>query len=203
VRGLALWFIFIDHIPDNVFAWLTLRNYGFSDTTEVFVFVSGYTCMLAYAARCESRAGDDSDTRGAARLGIYAAFLLLLIAYLALIWAVGDDRRYLDETNTGSFQRSRRAIVHAWSCNIRRSTPTYCHLRAAAFWSFRACCGADPQRVVALAHRSCSTSWCRCQLARAGMPSGDCTQSLGGRSLFVFGPGMQTRARRLRPIVQW
>jgi len=47
-RGLALWFIFIDHIPDNSFVWLTLRNYGFSDTTEVFVFVSGYTCMLAY-----------------------------------------------------------------------------------------------------------------------------------------------------------
>jgi hypothetical protein len=45
-RGLALWFIFIDHIPDNALAWLTLRNYGFSDATEVFVFVSGYTCML-------------------------------------------------------------------------------------------------------------------------------------------------------------
>jgi hypothetical protein len=47
-RGLALWFIFIDHIAGNAFEWLTLRNYGFSDTTEVFVFVSGYTCMLAY-----------------------------------------------------------------------------------------------------------------------------------------------------------
>ena len=44
-RGLALWFIFIDHIPGNAFEWLTLRNYGFSDATEVFVFVSGYTCM--------------------------------------------------------------------------------------------------------------------------------------------------------------
>src|SRR3982074_2327085 len=46
-RGLALWFIFIDHIPDNALTWLTLRNYGFSDTAEVFVFVSGCTCMLA------------------------------------------------------------------------------------------------------------------------------------------------------------
>ncbi len=46
-RGLALWFIFIDHIPNNALSWLTLRNYGFSDTSEVFVFVSGYTCMLA------------------------------------------------------------------------------------------------------------------------------------------------------------
>ena len=47
-RGLALWFIFLDHIPDNALAWLTIRNYGFSDTSEVFVFVSGYTCMVAY-----------------------------------------------------------------------------------------------------------------------------------------------------------
>src|SRR4051812_17847545 len=47
-RGLALWFIFLDHIPDNALAWLSIRNYGFSDTAEVFVFVSGYTCMLAY-----------------------------------------------------------------------------------------------------------------------------------------------------------
>jgi len=53
-RGLALWFIFLDHIPDNVLAWLTLRNYGYSDSTEVFVFVSGYTPM---AERCEGKAG--------------------------------------------------------------------------------------------------------------------------------------------------
>jgi hypothetical protein len=35
-RGLALWFIFIDHIPHNALTRLTLRNYGFSDTSEVF-----------------------------------------------------------------------------------------------------------------------------------------------------------------------
>jgi hypothetical protein len=27
-RGLALWFIFMDHIPGNSLAWLTLRNYA-------------------------------------------------------------------------------------------------------------------------------------------------------------------------------
>jgi len=114
-RGLALWFIFIDHIPDNVFAWLTLRNYGFSDTTEVFVFVSGYTCMLAYGGALREQGWPTSVTR-ALRRGweIYAAFLLLLIAYLALIWAVGGDSRYLDETNTAFFFRDPgAAIVHA------------------------------------------------------------------------------------------
>jgi hypothetical protein len=28
---LALWFAFLDHIPNNAFSWLTVRNYGFSD----------------------------------------------------------------------------------------------------------------------------------------------------------------------------
>ena len=114
-RGLALWFIFIDHIPDNVFAWLTLRNYGFSDTTEVFVFVSGYTCMLAYGGALREQGWPTTVTRALRRsLEIYAAFLLLLIAYLALIWAVGGDSRYPDETNTAFFFRDPgAAIVHA------------------------------------------------------------------------------------------
>jgi hypothetical protein len=54
--GIALWFIFLDHVPDNVGSWLTLRPYGFSDTTELFMFVSGLTCALAYR-RVQRRAG--------------------------------------------------------------------------------------------------------------------------------------------------
>lgn len=29
-RGIALWWIFLDHIPNNVGSWLTLRSYGFA-----------------------------------------------------------------------------------------------------------------------------------------------------------------------------
>jgi len=47
-RGLALIFIFWDHVPDNPFAQLTLRNFGFSDAAEVFVFLAGYAAVLAY-----------------------------------------------------------------------------------------------------------------------------------------------------------
>jgi hypothetical protein len=115
-RGLALWFIFLDHIPDNVLVWLTLRNYGFSDTTEVFVFVSGYTCMLAYGGALREQGWLTVVVR-ALRRGweIYVAFLLLLIAYLAVIWAVGGGR-YLDETNTAVFFGNPGAgLVHAAS----------------------------------------------------------------------------------------
>lgn len=114
-RGLALWFIFIDHIPDNAFAWLTLRNYGFSDTTEVFVFVSGYTCMLAYGGALREQGWPTIVARSLRRgFEIYAAFLLLLIGYFVLIWVAGGGSRYLDETNTRFFfENPGAAIIHA------------------------------------------------------------------------------------------
>jgi len=47
-RGLALWLIFIDHLPPSLLTWFTLRNYGFSDATEIFIFISGYTAAFVY-----------------------------------------------------------------------------------------------------------------------------------------------------------
>src|SRR3979411_1015986 len=50
-RGLALWLIFIDHLPPNLLTWFTIRNYGFSDATEIFIFISVYTRARAYGRR--------------------------------------------------------------------------------------------------------------------------------------------------------
>jgi hypothetical protein len=47
-RGLALWLIFIDHLPPSLLTWFTIRNYGFSDATEIFIFISGYTAAFVY-----------------------------------------------------------------------------------------------------------------------------------------------------------
>ncbi|MGB5825964.1 MAG: OpgC domain-containing protein [Pseudomonas mandelii] len=47
-RGLALIFIFWDHVPHNPLGQITLRNVGFSDAAEVFVFLAGYAAVLAY-----------------------------------------------------------------------------------------------------------------------------------------------------------
>ncbi|WP_298873862.1 OpgC domain-containing protein [uncultured Bradyrhizobium sp.] len=100
-RGLALWFVFIDHIPGNALDWLTIRNYGFSDASEVFVFVSGYTCMVSYGGTLRSRGWPTVVARSLRRsFEIYVAFLLLVIIYLALAWLSGS---YLDETNTRRF----------------------------------------------------------------------------------------------------
>ncbi|QOZ56306.1 OpgC domain-containing protein [Bradyrhizobium sp. CCBAU 53338] len=100
-RGLALWFVFIDHIPGNALDWLTIRNYGFSDASEVFVFVSGYTCMVSYGGTLQSRGWPTVIARSLRRsFEIYVAFLLLVIIYLVLAWLSGS---YLDETNTRHF----------------------------------------------------------------------------------------------------
>jgi hypothetical protein len=114
-RGLALWFVFLDHIPGNTLAWLTLRNYGFSDATEVFVFISGYTCTLAYGGTLRQQGWPTTLTRALRRAWeIYVGFLLLLIAYFALIWIIGGGSRYLDETNVAVFfNHPGAAIVHA------------------------------------------------------------------------------------------
>src|ERR1700751_3835773 len=47
-RGLALWLIYIDHVSPDVLIWFTIRNYGFSDAAEIFIFIYGFTAALGY-----------------------------------------------------------------------------------------------------------------------------------------------------------
>jgi hypothetical protein len=99
-RGIALWCIFLNHVPNNIGSWLTLRNYGFSDTAEVFLFVSGVTCALAYG-KARSR---DGWTGVISRTlwrswDIYAAFLLLTVACAIMVYLAGGGR-LADESNT-------------------------------------------------------------------------------------------------------
>lgn len=50
-RGVVLCTIFINHIPGNLFECVTQKNFGFSDSAEAFVFLSGVSLALAYASR--------------------------------------------------------------------------------------------------------------------------------------------------------
>jgi hypothetical protein len=99
-RGIALWYIFLDHVPNNVGSWLTLRNYGFSDAAEVFMFISGVTCALAYG-RARQREGWSGMISRSLRRGwdIYAAFLLLTLACAIMVYLAGRDH-LVDESNT-------------------------------------------------------------------------------------------------------
>jgi hypothetical protein len=48
VRGIGQWMVFLYHAPYDIVSWLTLRNFGFSDAAEFFVFISGYTAGFVY-----------------------------------------------------------------------------------------------------------------------------------------------------------
>lgn len=48
-RGLALVMIFINHVPGTIYETYTNRNFGFSDSAEAFVFMSGMAAGLAYS----------------------------------------------------------------------------------------------------------------------------------------------------------
>jgi hypothetical protein len=113
-RGIALWWIFLDHVPNNVGSWLTLRHYGFCDAAEIFMFISGVTCALAYG-RARQRKGWSGMIGRSLRRGwdIYAAFLLLTLACAILVYVAGSDR-LADASNTRVlFERPGETLAHA------------------------------------------------------------------------------------------
>jgi hypothetical protein len=85
-RGLALWLIFLDHIPSNAVSWITIRNYGFSDATEIFVFISGYTAAFVYGKAMREQGLIVAGARVLKRSWqIYVAHVFLFAIYLAEI----------------------------------------------------------------------------------------------------------------------
>jgi hypothetical protein len=85
-RGLALWLIYLDHIPSNIVAWVTIRNYGFSDATEIFIFISGFTAAFVYGRAMRDYGFVVSGARILKRAWqIYVAHIFLFAIYLAQI----------------------------------------------------------------------------------------------------------------------
>ena len=55
-RGLALLFIFIDHVKENTLQYVTMQNFGFADAAEVFVAL-GRICLFSRLHPCLRQAG--------------------------------------------------------------------------------------------------------------------------------------------------
>jgi hypothetical protein len=91
-RGLALWLIFIDHLPPSLLTWFTIRNYGFSDATEIFIFISGYTAAFVYG-RAMMESGFVVATARILRRAwqIYVAHVFLFTIFLAEISYVANS----------------------------------------------------------------------------------------------------------------
>jgi hypothetical protein len=85
-RGIALWLIFLDHVPNNIVNWFTIRNYGFSDAAEAFVFISGYTAAFVYGRAMRERGFFLASLRILRRVWqLYTAQIFLFIIFIAQI----------------------------------------------------------------------------------------------------------------------
>lgn len=107
MRGIGQWMVYLDHIPNNVLNWLTLRNYGFSDAAEIFVFISGYSIGFAYGPSAKAgqfRAAAKRLLTRATQLYVAHIFLFLFFtAQIARTAARFDNPMYKDEFNVAQF----------------------------------------------------------------------------------------------------
>ena len=103
LRGLANWFLFLDHIPHNVVNFITLRNFGFSGATDVFVFVTGYAAAIFFGQMALERGFVVTATRFLRRLWqLYAAYIVLFVIYIDIIGNVAAQyatTEIIDEYN--------------------------------------------------------------------------------------------------------
>jgi len=104
-RGVVLSIIFVNHIPGNILGALTPRNFGFSDASEAFVFISGLSIAVAYGRKFGDGRGFSAGKpliRRAARL--YLVHLALTAAAIALLFTASSvsGREWLPEFGCGA-----------------------------------------------------------------------------------------------------
>jgi hypothetical protein len=115
--GMAAWFLFLDHVPHNAVSLLTMRNFGFSGTTDLFVFVGGYTAAILYGRMMLERGFVVTATRIFKRLWqLYAAYIVLFVIYIDLIGYVARKSRaseLIEDFNvTGIVDHTIRTLIH-------------------------------------------------------------------------------------------
>ncbi|MGG5808873.1 OpgC family protein [Falsiroseomonas sp. CW058] len=118
LRGIALWFIFVDHTPGNLLGQATLRNVAFCDATEFFVLLAGYAGGIAYGRMLEREGWLRAAGRVAGRVGtLYVAHIFLFVVFTAQVGfsaAALDQAAYLDELQLDPFgQEPYRALLEA------------------------------------------------------------------------------------------
>ncbi|CAO3414935.1 OpgC family protein [Azospirillum doebereinerae] len=123
-RGLALWFIFVNHIPANQISWLTPRNFGLSDATEIFVFISGYTAAMVYGQTLRQSGLAMAAAQVLHRCWtLYATYIILFFAFtaqIAYLARVFDSPLFTEEMGIASyFQDPVTALTQALLLKFR------------------------------------------------------------------------------------
>lgn len=117
-RGLSLFFIFIDHIPENVLSYFTLRSVAFNDAAEVFIFISGYTAALVYGQSLRERGRLYATAQIYRRVWqLYVAHIFLFVIFTAEVSyaiLVLHNPMYSEEMGVGDFLKEPHlAIIRA------------------------------------------------------------------------------------------
>ena len=117
-RGIALWFIFIDHIPDNWLGHATLRNVALCDATEAFVLLAGYAAGIAYGGVLDREGWLFAAAQVVRRVGtLYVAHIVLFVMFTAQVGysaAAMDASIYIDELHLDAFgDQPYRALLEA------------------------------------------------------------------------------------------
>ena len=106
-RGLALVFIFIDHIPENVLSYFTLQAVQFYDAAEVFIFISGYTAALVYGRTLASYGAFYATAYVLRRVWqLYVAHIFLFMIFIAEVSytvTTFNNPMYNDEMRVADF----------------------------------------------------------------------------------------------------
>jgi hypothetical protein len=106
-RGLALIFIFIDHIPENILSFFTIQAVEFFDAAEVFIFISGYTAALVYGQTLVSQGTLYATARILGRAWqLYVAHIFLFVMFIAEVSytvTTFNNPMYNDEMRVGDF----------------------------------------------------------------------------------------------------
>ena len=129
-RGLALICIFIDHVPGNKLAQLTLRNFGLSDASELFVLLAGISAALAYTGTFDR----DGWKAGLGRIGkrvaqLYAAHLMLLavcVGGLAIVARAFENPVYFEHVNLTPFSYDPWTAI--WQSLVLQHQPAYLNI---------------------------------------------------------------------------
>lgn len=87
-RGLALFCIFLDHIPHDALGRFTVRNMALNDATEIFILLAGYAASLVYGRKMDragvvSAAGDMLKRTWT----LYIAHIFLFVVFVAEVAA--------------------------------------------------------------------------------------------------------------------
>ncbi|MBX6376326.1 MAG: OpgC domain-containing protein [Acetobacteraceae bacterium] len=117
-RGLALWIIFVNHIPGNWLGLVTPRNYVLADAAETFVLLAGYGAGLAYGRLMDRQGWFLAVSRVLGRVfTLYVAHIFLLVVFTAQVGYSADRldaHVYLDELQLDPFAREPyRALLEA------------------------------------------------------------------------------------------